>query len=473
MELRILLLLLVSILFGCEHFRSPQYWPQFRGPSGQGQVEGEAPPLEFGPEKNLLWGTPVPLGHSSPCIWNEHLFLTAFSEGQLKTLAIERSSGAILWEKSVKPSKLETGGSRLGNPATSTPATDGKAVYVYFGAFGLLAYDFQGNEIWRKELPTPITQHGASTSPIVADGRVILVCDQDVDSYLLAVNSQNGEFAWKTPRPHARRGFSTPLAYPLDQPREVIVAGSLSLISYDIADGEVLWEARGLPNEMVSSPVTYKDVIFAAGWTYGSGVERMPDFDGLVAEGDKDADGGLTQDEAPPGPLKRHFKYLDANKDGITTKEEYEGLAHILDSSKNALIAVKTGGRGDVTSSHVRWTQDRGLPYIPSPLVFEGGIFLVKRGGIATYYDLETGEARMEESRVGAGGNYYASPISAGNKILVVSQKGIATWLRPNEKIEIIKANDLGETIFATPAIVDGVIYIRSESSISAYGNKS
>lgn len=472
-SMSILILATGLLLASCHSASSSSVpnWPRFRGAAGAGQAAGESVPLEFGPDRNQLWRTPLPPGHSSPCIWGDHLFVTAFAEGKLQTLALSRSSGEIRWTREIEPTALEKGGSRLGNPATSTPTTDGARVYVYFGAFGLLAYDLEGEEVWRKPLKPPITQHGASTSPILAGDRLILVCDQDVDSYVLAANPVDGETIWRKPRPRSRRGFSTPLAHPAVDPEVVIIAGSLELVALDLEDGEKVWSARGLPNEMVSSPVAAGDLILAAGWTYGSGVDRMPRFDDLIEEGDGDGDGRLTREEAPDGPARRHFPYVDANKDGFIARSEYEELAEILDASRNAVIAVRAGGRGDVTETHLAWEGTKGLPYIPTPVVFEDRLFLLRKGGIATCYDLATGKVVLGPARVGTVGNYYASPVVAGNRILVISERGGATWLRPGAELEVLATADLGAAVLATPAIVEGVIYVRTEDALVAFGD--
>src|SRR5262249_481633 len=156
-------------------------------------------------------------------------------------------------------------GSRIGTPADSTPATDGARVYVYFGSFGLVCYDFLGNEQWRHPLPTPITQHGASTSPVLAADCLLLACHQHVASSLLAVNCRDGKTIWKTDRSGFRRGFSTPLLWPQKNPQLVILPGTLRAVAYDLKDGSEKWFVRGLPNEMVTSPVAGDGLIFVGG----------------------------------------------------------------------------------------------------------------------------------------------------------------------------------------------------------------
>jgi outer membrane protein assembly factor BamB len=169
-------------------FAADANWPRFRGPSGSGVADGEKPPVEFGPEKNVLWKVATPSGASSPCVWGARIFLTAFDGGKLWTLCLDRTTGAELWRRDAGAEKIEAFLAGQGSPAASTPATDGERVVVYFGSCGLIAYDFSGKELWRHTLPVAETNNdfGSGTSPIIADGRVILVRDLKADSAVLA-----------------------------------------------------------------------------------------------------------------------------------------------------------------------------------------------------------------------------------------------------------------------------------------------
>jgi len=443
-------------------------WPQFRGLHGSGVSLSDAVAIHFGPDSNVVWRTELPAGHSSPCIWGDRVFLTGYEEDKLWTCALDRTTGRILWRRSVAPGKIELG-ARLSNPAASTPVADGTRVYVYFGSFGLICYDGQGAELWRHPLPTPITQHGASSSPVLAGDRLLLACDQDTDSYLLAVDARDGRTIWKTSRPGFRRGFSTPLIWPESQPEVAILAGTLRVVAYDLADGTERWSVSGLPNEMVSSPVAGEGLIFVAGWTYGSGVRRMPDFDALLRQGDRNQDEQLTREEAPAGPAKQHFLYIDADKDGLVTRQEWETMAEIFNRSQNQLLAIRPGGRGDVTQTHVVWNQTRGLPYVPSPLCYEGKLYLVKNGGLASCFDAATGQVYYQEERLGALGDYYASPVAAGGRIYVASQQGVVVVYRAGDTLDVLARNAFGEEILATPAVVDNTLYVRTLKHLFAF----
>ena len=449
--------------------RAAESWPRFRGPDGTGVATKSSFPAHFGPNSNLVWRIAVPPGGSSPCIWESNLFLTAFNEGKLETLCLDRADGKQRWKRSIEPGTIERG-ARLGTPADSTPCTDGERLYVYFAPFGLVCYDFAGKELWRHPLPTPVTQHGAATSPVVADGRVILACDQDVGSFLLAVDAGDGRQLWRTERAGYRRGFSTPLLYPPEKPEIAVLPGTLRLTAYSLADGAERWVVAGLPNEMVSSPTCGNGLIFVAGWTYGAGVSRLPKYDELLAQGDKNGDGTLQREEAPEGPARNHFLYIDADKNGVMTRSEWDSLARIFEQSRNALLAVRPGGSGDVTESHVAWTQTRGLPYVPSPLCYDGRVYLVKNGGMLSCFEARAGRTLFLEERLGAIGDYYASPVAAGGQVCVISQQGVAVVLRAGDTIDVVARNALGEQVLATPASLGDRLYVRTVKNLFAFG---
>ncbi len=448
-------------------------WPAFRGLHRSGVAWDGGFPLDFGPETNVMWGVPFPGAPSSPVVWEHHLYLTGLEQGLLTTFALDASTGRLEWKAGVEPGRTEPG-SRLSHPAAATPVTDGRLLIAYFAPFGLVAYDRTGREVWRHRIPTPVTQHGASSSPVLAGDLVLQVCDQDAGSFVLALDKASGTVRWKTERPEFRRGFSTPLPWPPEAPEEVVVAGTLRLVAYGLDDGAEHWSVRGLPNEMVASPVGGDGWVYVAGWTYGAGVPRMPAWDGLAARGDQDHDGELTREEAPAGPARQQFAYMDADRNGRVTREEYEAIATIFNASSNAVFAVRPGGRGDVTASRIEWRQSRGLPYVPSPLFYEGRLYLVKNGGLASCLDARTGKFWYQEERMGAGalGDYYSSPVAGGGRIVAISQAGMAVVYRAGDTFEVLRRNALGEPVLATPAIVDGVLYVRTAGHLYAFADR-
>lgn len=443
-------------------------WPEFRGPQRSGTAPQTRFPLVFGPATNLAWRVPAPSGPSSPIVWGDQLVLTAFESNLLLTLAFNRHSGAPLWRSAVEPGAIESG-SRLSHPASATPCTDGQRWIAYFAPFGLVAYNTAGAELWSLPLPTPITGHGASSSPTLAGDLVLQLFDQDVDSHLLAVDKVTGKVRWRAARPEFRRGFSTPLPWPPEKPELAIVAGTLQVVAYALADGSERWRVSGLPNEMVASPIAMSGLVFVAGWTPGSGVPRMPAWDTLMVNADADHDGRLARDEAPGGPAKQHFHYIDADRDGRLSRAEYETIAHIFDASRNVALAIRPEGVGNLTDTHIAWSQSRGLPYVPTPLYLDGRVVLIRNGGLASCLNAGTGAVLFQEERLGALGDYYASPIGAQGQVLAISHSGRAVVFRAADTLEVLARNDLGEEVLATPALVQDTLYIRGKSSLFAF----
>ena len=185
-------------------------WPQFRGSTGGVAAENSSPPLEFGETRNFQWKTALPSGSSSPCIWGDYIFLTAYDGEHLETIGLRRDDGEILWRRRVPAPEIEQFPPAGGTPAASTPATDGERVYVYFGSYGMVTYDFEGNEMWKVPMSTADTEFGSGTSPIVEDDLVLLNRDERADSHLLALDRRTGEVVWRTERPDFLDGYSSP-----------------------------------------------------------------------------------------------------------------------------------------------------------------------------------------------------------------------------------------------------------------------
>jgi outer membrane protein assembly factor BamB len=447
-------------------------WPQFRGPAGRGFAEDDDFPVHFGPDTNLVWKTRTPTGNSSPVVWEDHVFLTGYVEPELVTLSLDRRTGALRWQRAL-PADADRRHAALQNPAAPSAVTDGERVWVYFGAFGAACYDLEGNEVWRRPLPTPLTQHGAGASPVLAGEWLILLRDQDMNSELLALRQADGAVAWRRSREEFRRGFGTPLVFDRTGEMQILVPGTLRAVAYAVRDGAERWSVSGLPNEMCTTPALGNGLLFVAGWTPGAGVPRVAPWDSFAAESDADGDGFLTRDEAPAGPARQHFHYMDANRDDRLDRAEYETIASIFNRSENALLAVRPGGAGDVTASHVAWKQTRGLPYVPSPLWYRDRLYLVRNGGIASCFNATNGVPSYHEERLGALGDYYASPVAAGGKICAISQPGTAVVWRAGDALEILARNVLGEPVMATPAISRGTLFVRSRDHLWAFSERA
>lgn len=455
-------------------FAGDANWPRFRGPDGTGVADGEKPPVEFGPGKNVLWQVPMPSGPSSPCIWGKRIFLTAFDAGKLWTLCLDRDTGRELWRRDAGAEKIEPFLEGQGSPAASTPVTDGERVIVYFGSCGLVAYDNDGKELWRHRLPMAETNNefGSGTSPILADGLVVLVRDLRADSAIIAVDAATGKLAWKTERPGMATGYSTPTMWEHDGVKEVVAPGGLLMKAYDLKSGAERWLLRDLPAVNCGSPVVAGGMLYFAGWSPAGSGEPMPGFDDLL-KADADGDGKISKEESENSMLKGFFKANDTNKDGFITRDEWEGMLSYLKKGKNRLIAVKPGGMGDITDTHVAWEKKKGLPYVPSPLLYRGSLFMVKDGGMVSCFDAATGSAKYEQQRLGMDGSFYASPVAADGRIYLVNLNGKASVLAAGDKLEILSRSEFGERVAATPAIADDTLFVRTETKLFAFKQRN
>ncbi|MBI5802651.1 MAG: PQQ-binding-like beta-propeller repeat protein [Verrucomicrobia bacterium] len=466
--MRIPLILAATLLTVQTHAAN---WPQFRGPDAASTGNSKVP-AHFGPKTNLLWSTELPPGISSPVIWGSRIFLTGVDSGKLVTLALDRASGKVLWTTPAPAEKLEAT-HRISSPAATTTCTDGERVIAYFGSYGLLAYDFAGKELWRHPLPSPVVEFGAGSSPILVGDLVIQLCDSDMDSFLIAVDKRTGRQAWKAARPTHRRGFATPFLWRHDGIEELIVNGSLKLSSYDPLTGALRWTCRGMARVANASPTAGEGLLFIASWNIGSDASDklvLPPHAEFLAQHDKSKDGKLAKDEFPTGPFKDRFTQFDLDKDGFVTKAEYEGMADQFVQAENAIFAIKPGGRGDITDTHVVWKHNRSLPYVASPLFHQGRVYSVRSGGMATCLDAKTGEPVYRDERLGALGDYYASLTAADGNLIAVSQKGTVTVFSGSNAPEVLARNEMSETVMSTPALVDGRIYLRTDKRLMCFG---
>lgn len=430
--------------------------------------------MAFSAEQCLKWQVEVPHGHSSPCIWSDKIALTGLAEGKLVTFCLNKADGRELWRGVAPAAKVEAA-HRIGSPAAPTCCTDGERLIAYFGSYGVLVYDWNGKELWKKPLPVPVVEFGTSASPILADGKVILVADQDVGSYMTALDVKTGAEVWRVDRKEFRRGFSTPFIWKHGGEQELIVSGSLWTRSYDLKDGRQRWSAAGMSRVSNTSPIGTEEMLLVCGWNVGGDEDdrvEMEAHDTFLAAQDKDKNGLLIEDEFPEGPLQDRFTIIDADKDGQVTKDEYDAMRAMFAKAENQLCAIKPGGSGDITKTHVVWSQTKQLPYVFTPVIASGRVFTVKGGGLASAYEVKSGSPIYQGERLeSASGEYYASAVTADNRVYVVSQRGVVSVLdATSDKLHVLARNDLKAPVFASPAIVDGVIYIRTDKRLMAFG---
>jgi outer membrane protein assembly factor BamB len=453
----------------------PPTWPQFRGPAGSGVAPDSArPPLQFGPEKNLKWKVAVPPGASSPVVAGDRIFLTGFEKGKLFTIAHRCADGAELWRKQAPAEKVEPFEKSEGSPAASTPATDGKHLVVYFGSYGLLCYDLDGKEVWKHPLPIPVTFQGfgSCSSPIIAEGKVVLLRDQERDGKLLCVDLASGKLHWEAKRDGYRTSWGSACIWDTPTGKQVVVAGGLKLQGYDLKSGKLVWTVTGLPSYQATTPVVSAGRLIYAGWSYGGSNEfKAPSFDDLLKEAGQEKLGHLTRDGAEKTALKGHFDSADPNKDGKITRAEWDEQVKAMTDGKNVAFALKPGGTGDVTATHVAWTVTRGLPYIPSPLVYQGMMYLVNKAGRLSAFEAQTGKEVYFGENVGLNG-IYASPVAANGHLYLCGLDGAVVVVKAGDKPQRVSAAELDDRIAASPAIAGNTLYIRTGKILYAFAER-
>jgi len=453
-------------------------WPAFRGDNGSGVGNTVGLPAEFGPAKNVLWKVSLPQGTSSPIAAGGRIHITGHESGALTTFALDARTGEILWRRSLDRPRAEKL-HKLNSPASSTPVTDGTNVYVFFGDFGLVSYGPDGNERWRAPLGPFTNLHGMGASPVLAGGNVIMLCDQDVGSFLLALDKDTGRQAWRVERPAVVHGFATPTLFtPEGGSPQVVVPGSYLLTSHDAATGRELWSVRGLSWQIKTTAVTREGVIYVTGWAPGAdpGQARpLPPFEEAAAKIDANRDGRLSQEEVNPSEFRHSgsWRAVDLDDDGYWDKREW-GFYRARRSARNLTMAVRPGNaRGDLTDTHVLWTNDRFVPQVSSPLLYEGVLYIIKDGGIFTSMDPKSGKIFKTARIPGAIDNYYSSPVAADGKVFLASETGKVTVVKPGAEWEVVAVHDFEENIYATPALLEGRIYLRTSSTLYCLGKKA
>jgi outer membrane protein assembly factor BamB len=434
----------ISLALGClsvlsEHAAAGN-WPQWRGPDGSGISNEKNLPSEWSPTKNIKWKTPIDgRAHSSPIVWGNKVFLTTAVEGAVvpgakavkhtieggkeflhpdsvgadhkhtfKVICLDRESGKILWQSTAWEGTPYDNRHRKSSYAASTPATDGKLVYAFFGTEGLYAYDFKGNLAWKAQLGNLGTVGmGTGTSPILFDNLVIVQADEENGeaSFIVALDKKTGKEVWKKDR-KVQVSWSTPLLVRTAKRAELITSGTESVIAYDPATGSELWRHKGVESNAIPSPVANSEMAY------------------LVA--------------------------------GFPAK---------------IAMAIRLGQNGDLTGTpNVPWTYAKGTAYVPSPILYGDYLYLTTDRGILTCIDAKTGEVKYEGGRIPIPATFTASPVAFEGKILMTSEDGDTFMVKAGPKHEILGTNSVGEPVYASPAIADGRIFIRGEKNLYCIG---
>jgi outer membrane protein assembly factor BamB len=408
-----------------------KYWPQWRGPYATGVSRTADPPVEWSETKNIRWKTEIPgRGSGTPVIWGDKVFvLTAVPVGvdaaaahaplggsrtrvphRFVVMAIDRRSGKVAWERTAREVPPHEGSHpQWGTYASSSAMTDGQRVYAFFDSFGLYAYDTDGKLLWEKDLGDKKMRQefGEGQTPVLFGNRIVVQWDHQGQSFITALDKMTGAELWRTERQEID-SWGTPLVVEQDGRAQVIAAAMNKVRSYDLETGKVVWEGPGLTMNPIPSPVYEDGMVFATSGFRG-----------------------------------------------------------------NALRAVRLAdAKGDITgTSAVVWSLDHDTPYVPSPLLYDGVLYLLKsNSGILSAYDAKTGKPHYQLQRLEGVPNVFASPVGAKGRIYVPGQEGTTLVIKQGPAYEVLATNVLDDGFNASPALVDGEIYLRGAKYLYSIG---
>jgi outer membrane protein assembly factor BamB len=442
--------LAIALMLCCAPALLAQNWPSFRGHKANGVVDGKPTPTSWDATNNtnIAWKVPIPgLAHASPVVWEDKLFITTavssdpksyfraglygdvdtaedMTKHTWKVYCLDKKSGKILWERIAHEGIPKTKRHIKATFASASPATDGKYVIAFFGAEGLYCYDLKGKLQWKQDLGVldagwffdPDYQWGTASSPIIYKDLVIVQCDVQKDSFIAAYNLKDGKQFWKTKRDEIP-SWGTPTIVEGKQRVELVTNATKAIRAYDPLTGQELWRMTGNPEVTATTPIAAHDLIY------------------------------ICNSYRPNQPIY-------AIKQG-TAKGD---------------ISLKTG---ETTSEFVAWSMQRGGSYMPTPLVYGDHLYVNANHGVLTAYDAKTG-ARVYQQRIGdKGGSYSASPVAADGKIYLSSEDGDVFIVKAGPKYELLATNPIGEVMMATPAISDGMIFIRGQKHLFAIAEKT
>ncbi len=397
-----------------------RFWPQWRGPDATGVAPHGDPPVEWSETNNLRWKLPLPgAGSSSPIVWGDRVFVSTSvdtgkpgaplgsSRAQRKPrnvrrfalLAIARSDGRVLWDRTLSEAQPHEGTHKDGNWATGSPMTDGQRVYAYFGSDGLYCLDMEGRLQWQKDLGDMTTKRafGEGSSPVLHDDSIVVNWDHEGDSFVVALDKGTGDEVWRAERDEVT-SWATPLVVTHEGRPQVVVNASGKVRSYDLATGRQIWETAGMTANVIPSPVAGDGVVFVTSGFRG-----------------------------------------------------------------NALLAIRLAdAKGDITGSGaILWQHGRDTPYVPSPLLYRDSLYFLKsNSGILSCFDAKTGRRHYQQRLAGVR-NVYASPVGANGRVYVAGRQGKVVVIEAGPEFRLLATNSLEDDFDASPAIVDDEIYLR------------
>ena len=309
-------------------------------------------------------------------------------------------------------------------------------------------------------------------SPVLSGDTLLLLCDAESGSFFLGLNKDTGKQKWRRERPDVARGFATPV---LSGTKEVLVAGSYQLVSYSVATGEPIWWVGGLTWQLKPTPVIGDGVVYVLGWAGNSDTgqqEEVPPFADALAKWDTNKDGKLSQAEITDPRLTKEWTAMDLDRTGFMEDRDWR-MYQTRRQAVNSVSAIKLGGKGDMTQSNVLWRYYKSLPNVPSPVLHHGILDLVKESGILTALDAKTGAVLKQGRLTGAPGDYYASPVIAGDKLYAISHEGKVAVVQTGADWQVLRINTMNEAVNATPAFVDGRIFLRTHEHLYCFAKES
>lgn len=427
-----LLIIAVLILCGFQTGRSAdlQNWPQWRGPYGTGEAAPDAdPPITWDETHNIKWKTSLPgLGHSTPVIWNDHIFLTTAvpvgeklpakysgapgahdnsavtQQHEFIIIAVNRKDGKFLWQTTVRKTLPHAGGHVSGSLASASPVTDGKQVYAFFGSYGLYCLDFDGKIKWQVDLGLMQSKHGhgEGSSPALINDTLIVNWDHEGESFVAAFDTETGKQIWKKSRDEAT-SWASPVAFQFEGKSQALVSGTHRARCYNVSNGDLIWECGGLSANVVATPI--------------------------VQDG---------------------FAWLGSSYD------------------TRAFLAIKLkGASGDITDSdQVIWTRQQRTPYVPSPLLYDDTLYYFAHyQAIISRVIAKTGEDLPGPLRINGLRNLYSSPVGAAKRIYLTDLSGTTVIINHTKKLpEILATNHLNDEFNASPVIVGKQLFLRGQN---------
>ncbi len=445
---------------------SSEDWMRFRGPDGTGVSSESGLPDVVDREKELLWSIDAGKGSSSPIVVDECVYFTSYSDDQRTLHCCDLGDGTERWAKHVEKKRDEIASAPNG-PATCTPASNGRQVVVLYPDAGLYCYDLKGRLLWQRDVGPYHSMHGIAASPTIVGDLVVVVTDQLQDSSIAGFDVASGEPRWKTARIDGVTGaYSTPGVYRTTGGDELVLSsGPTGLFAYRPADGKLVWSAIGVCNAPVTVPLISDGRAFVC--------EPVGDATPIsqLAALDKNKDGRYELDEVKSNAaIHRFMERMDkewGDGDGAIVESEWNKAFGTM-LNKGGLVAVSLEDKND--SERVVWNFRKTVPYVASPILYDDLIYFVQDGGILSTLDADTGEL-VKRGRLQKGGRkFYASLVAGDGKIFIVDISGTVTTVRAGRDWKVIDARALGESCFATPAISNGRLFIRSAKTLFCFG---